>query len=242
MANSPHHTTPTKDPTVHRASHLRLAGLRLVLELALAACASGETASDDAASAPADSGTSEMASEPMTSEMASEPMSSEMSSDMAMSDCELEPLPDEGDGSVDTMAEQPAATAASGNPNLATLVQAVQAADLVDTLNSEGPFTIFAPANCAFEDIPEDDLNALLEDTDALTNVLTYHVVQGEALSAEDLAGMDSVTTVQGEDITLEAEGDTLDVNDGQASVVVADVQVDNGVVHVIDGVLMPGS
>lgn len=93
------------------------------------------------------------------------------------------------------MAEQPAATAASGNPNLTTLVQAVQAADLVDTLNSEGPFTIFAPANCAFEDIPEDDLNALLEDTDQLTTALTYHVVQGEALSADDLAGLDSATT-----------------------------------------------
>ncbi|MBW3603692.1 MAG: fasciclin domain-containing protein [Actinobacteria bacterium] len=186
-----------------------------------------------------------MASEPMESEMSddmSSEMASDLSSEMAMSECQLEPLPEEGDGSVDTMAQQPAATAASGNPNLTTLVQAVDAAGLVDTLNSDGPFTIFAPANCAFEEIPEEDLNALLEDTDQLTTVLTYHVVQGEALSADELAGMDSVTTVQGDDVMLAAEGDTLTLNDGTASVVAADVQVGNGVVHVIDGVLMPGS
>lgn len=226
-----------------RAPHLRMAGLLLVLVLALAACGGGEeAASDDAASeSSGDAATSEMASEPMASEPMESEMSSEMGSEMAMSECELEPLPDEGDGSVDTMAEQPAATAASGNPNLTTLVQAVTAAELVDTLNSEGPFTIFAPANCAFEDIPEEDLNALLEDKDALTNVLTFHVVPGEVLMASDLAGMDSVTSVQGDDITLAAEGESLKVND-MANVVAPDVVVGNGVVHVIDGVLMPSS
>lgn len=229
-----------------QARLLRVTGLLLVLVLALAACGGGEEqAADDTSNAAADSGTSEVASEPMESEMESD-MSSEMSSDMssetAMSDCGLEPLPEDGDGSIDTMAEQPAATAASGNPNLTTLVQAVQAADLVDTLNSEGPFTIFAPANCAFEPIPEEDLNGLLEDTDALTTVLTYHVVQGEALSADDLAGMDSVTTVQGDDVMIAPDGDALSLNDGTATVVAGDVEVGNGVVHVIDGVLMPSS
>jgi uncharacterized surface protein with fasciclin (FAS1) repeats len=220
---------------------LRVTGLLAILMLVLAACASGDESATDTASAPADVATSEVASEPMEEEMSSE-MASDMSSEMAMSECQLEPLPSEGAGSADMMAEEPAATAASGNPNLSTLVQAVEAAGLVDTLNSEGPFTIFAPANCAFEAIPEADLNALLADTDALTNVLTYHVVQGEALASTDLVGMDSVTTVQGEDITLAPEGETLSLNDGTATVVAADVQVGNGVVHVIDGVLMPGS
>lgn len=223
--------------------YLRTFALMAVFVLALAACGGGdeEAASDTESAAGEATMESEMASEPMMeSEMASEPMESEMASESMMaSDCELEPLPEEGDGSVDTMAEQPAATAASGNPNLSTLVTAVQEADLVDTLNGEGPFTIFAPANCAFEDIPEEDLNALLEDTEALTTVLTFHVVAGEALSSEDLTGMDSVTSVEGTDISLSAEGDMLEVN-GQAQVVVADVEVGNGVVHVIDTVLMP--
>lgn len=230
-----------------RARHFRLVGLVFVLVLALAACGGTESASDNSGSA-ADSGTSEVASEPTSSEMSSEPSSSEMSSEMesdaamADTDCQLEPLPDEGDGSVDTMAEQPAATAASGNPNLTTLVKAVKAAGLVDTLNGDGPFTIFAPANCAFEDIPTKDLKALLKDKDALTNVLTYHVVAGEAISSDDLMGTDSVETVQGGDVTLTEEGGSLSLNDGQATVIVPDVQVGNGVVHVIDGVLMPSS
>lgn len=222
-----------------RATHFRILGLLLVLVLALAACGGTETATDTADEA-AGTGTSEATSEPAAAEeeMTSE-MSSEMSSEMAASSCELEPVAEASDGAA---GEQPAATAASQNPNLSTLVQAVEAAGLVETLNGEGPFTIFAPANCAFEEIPEEDLNALLEDTDALTNVLTYHVVQGEALTAEDLAGMDSVTTVQGDDVTIAPEGDTLGLNDGQATVVAADVEVSNGVVHVIDGVLMPSN
>jgi transforming growth factor-beta-induced protein len=231
---------------VIRTRHLRLIGMLLALVLALAACGGGDDSASDTTSEAADAGGSEMVSEPMASEMASEPMSSEMSSDMGSegaamaSECQLEPFPESGDGSTETMAEQPAATAASGNANLTTLVAAVQEAGLAETLNGDGPFTIFAPANCAFEDIPEEDLDALLADTEQLTTVLTYHVVQGEALSAEDLAGMDSVTTVEGGDITLAAEGDTLDLNDGQATVVAPDVEVSNGVVHVIDGVLMP--
>lgn len=224
--------------------YLRMVCLLVVLVLALAACG-GDDATDEAASDTADSGDadmSEMASEPMDDTMESEPAMVEsemMTESMTSSDCELEPLPDEGDGSVGTMAEQPAATAASGNPNLTTLVTAVQEAGLVDTLNGDGPFTIFAPANCAFEDIPEEDLNALLEDTDALTSVLTFHVVAGESLSSEDLTDMDSVTSVEGTDISLSADDGELEVN-GQAQVVAPDVEVGNGTVHVIDAVLMP--
>ncbi|WP_420453188.1 fasciclin domain-containing protein [Ilumatobacter sp.] len=149
-------------------------------------------------------------------------------------------VPEEGDGSFAGMTEDPAATAASNNPALSTLVTAVDAAGLVDTLNGDGPFTIFAPANPAFDAIPQEDLDALLADTEQLTTVLTYHVVGGEQLASTDLAEMDMVTTVQGGDIMLSMEDGTLTLNDGQATVGCADVQTANATVHIIDGVLMP--
>jgi uncharacterized surface protein with fasciclin (FAS1) repeats len=149
-------------------------------------------------------------------------------------------VPTEGEGSFAGMTDDTAATAASNNPVLSTLVAAVQAAGLVDTLNSDGPFTIFAPANPAFDALPEGTLDAVLADTDLLTSILTLHVVGGEQLSSADLAELDSVTTVSGADITLEVADDgTLMVN-GQASVGCADIQTANATVHVIDAVLMP--
>lgn len=149
-------------------------------------------------------------------------------------------VPADGEGSFAGMTDDPAATAASNNPVLSTLVSAVQAAGLVDTLNSDGPFTIFAPANPAFEALPEGTLDAVLADTELLTSILTLHVVAGEQLSSTDLAELDSVTTVNGADITLEVADDgTLMVN-GQASVGCADIQTANATVHVIDAVLMP--
>jgi len=149
-------------------------------------------------------------------------------------------VPADGEGSFAGMTDDTAATAASNNPVLSTLVAAVQAAGLVDTLNSDGPFTIFAPANPAFDALPEGTLDAVLADTDLLTSILTLHVVAGEQLSSADLAELDSVTTVNGADITLEVADDgTLMVN-GQASVGCADIQTANATVHVIDAVLMP--
>jgi uncharacterized surface protein with fasciclin (FAS1) repeats len=149
-------------------------------------------------------------------------------------------VPADGDGSFAGMTDDTAATAASNNPVLSTLVSAVQAAGLVDTLNSDGPFTIFAPANPAFDALPEGTLDAVLADTDLLTSILTLHVVAGEQLSSADLADLVSVTTVNGADITLEVADDgTLMVN-GQASVGCADIQTANATVHVIDAVLMP--
>lgn len=216
-------------------THVRLTGLLLALAVALVGCGGGDEAATDTATAEVE--LSEAASEPMASEMSSEPMASEMASDMAAEGCDLQPATSASD-----LNQQPAATAAVNNPNLTILAEAVEAADLVDTLNGEGPFTVFAPANCAFDAFPADELQALLDDNEQLTDVLTYHVVQGEALTAEDLAGMDSVTTIQGGDVTLAPEGDTLGLNDGQAAVLEADVEVSNGVIHVIDGVLMPGS
>ena len=149
-------------------------------------------------------------------------------------------VPADGAGSFAGMTDDTAATAASNNPVLSTLVEAVVAAGLVDTLNSDGPFTIFAPANPAFEALPAGTLDAVLADTDLLTSILTLHVVAGERLSSTDLAELDSVTTVNGADITLEVADDgTLMVN-GQASVGCADIQTANATVHVIDAVLMP--
>ena len=102
-------------------------------------------------------------------------------------------LPTSGEGSLEGMADDPAATAASNNPELSTLVAAVTAAGLVDTLNGPGPFTIFAPANSAFAKIPAADLDALLADpSGALTDILTIHVVSG-SMSSTDLVDAGTV-------------------------------------------------
>ena len=123
-----------------------------------------------------------MTTEPMTTEpMGTEPMATDGDM-MGASGPACGSLPTDGEGSLAGMADDPAATAASNNPELSTLVAAVTAAGLVDTLNSDGPFTIFAPVNAAFEKIPAADLDAVLADTDLLTSILTYHVVAGAAV------------------------------------------------------------
>lgn len=149
-----------------------------------------------------------------------------------------EDVPEEGEGSFDGMAEEPVATAASNNPLLSTLVEAVEEADLVDTLNSAEDITVFAPANDAFDEIPEEDLNALLEDQEQLTEVLTYHVVEGAQEPADLEDG--TFTSLQGEDVTTEGAGEDFTV-DGEAQVVCGNVQTANANVYIIDSVLMPG-
>ncbi len=117
-----------------------------------------------------------------------------------------------------------------------TLVAALQAAELVDTLNGAGPFTVFAPTDEAFAALPEGALDALLADKEKLTAVLTLHVVAGRA-EAADVVGLDSVTTVQGKALDIDtSEG----VSVGGARVVQADVGASNGVIHVIDRVILP--
>jgi uncharacterized surface protein with fasciclin (FAS1) repeats len=148
-------------------------------------------------------------------------------------------VPDSGAGSFAGMAADPAATAASNNPVLSTLVGAVQAAGLVDTLNGPGPFTIFAPANDAFEKVDPAALNAALADpSGALTNILTYHVVAGENLDASALAEAGSLQTVQGEELTITGSGQELMVNG--AKVLCGNVKTANATVYIIDSVLMP--
>lgn len=120
--------------------------------------------------------------------------------------------------------------------NFDTLVTAIQAAGLVDTLKGEGPFTVFAPTDDAFAKIPQDKLVALLADKDALTQVLTYHVVPG-AVSSSEVIRLDSAKTVQGSSVTIDV---TNGVKIDNANVVVADIVTSNGIIHVIDTVIMP--
>jgi uncharacterized surface protein with fasciclin (FAS1) repeats len=116
-----------------------------------------------------------------------------------------------------------------------TLVTAVQAAGLVDTLKGPGPFTVFAPTDEAFAKIPKEQLDALLKDKAKLTAVLTYHVVPGKVMAKDVKAG--KVKTVQGSEITVGTMGGVTVDN---AKVVATDVAASNGVIHVIDSVIMP--
>lgn len=117
-----------------------------------------------------------------------------------------------------------------------TLVKALTAAGLVDALKGTGPFTVFAPTDAAFAKIPADKLNALLADKAALTKVLTYHVVPGRIMARDVKSG--EVKTAQGQPITIKAGKDGVMVND--ARVVKTDVVASNGVIHVIDTVILP--
>lgn len=135
---------------------------------------------------------------------------------------------------------------AIGNEDFSTLVAAVTAADLVETLSGEGPFTVFAPTNDAFEALPAGTVESLTqpENKATLATILTYHVVEGEVLST-DLTDGQEVTTVQGEILVVGVSdsGVTLtDVGGNTVNVVIADVDASNGVIHAIDGVLMPAA
>ena len=130
---------------------------------------------------------------------------------------------------------------AVGNENLSTLVTAVKAAGLVETLSGEGPFTVFAPTNDAFENLPDGVLESLLkpENKDQLVAVLTYHVVAANVMSGDLKDGMEA-ETVQGESATISLNYGKAKVDN--ANVVAADVKASNGVVHVIDAVILPPS
>lgn len=123
-----------------------------------------------------------------------------------------------------------------------TLVAAVQTAGLVDALKGEGPFTVFAPTDMAFDALPEGTVASLLEEAnrDQLTSILTYHVVSGEYLAEGTAAGTYNLPTLQGDTVEVVVGEDGSVTVDG-ASVVAADVKATNGVIHVIDGVIMPG-
>lgn len=118
-----------------------------------------------------------------------------------------------------------------------TLVTAVKAAELVEVLSGEGPFTVFAPTDKAFEAVPVEQLQALLKDKKALQGVLTYHVVEGKVMAA-DVVKLTEAETVQGEKVKIEVKDDKVMING--ATVVATDIECSNGVIHVIDAVLLP--
>ncbi|MBD2110074.1 fasciclin domain-containing protein [Nodosilinea sp. FACHB-13] len=117
-----------------------------------------------------------------------------------------------------------------------TLVAAVKAAGLVDTLKGAGPFTVFAPTDEAFAKLPEGTVDGLLQDVPKLKEILTYHVVSGKVMAA-DVSELKNATTVQGTDVKIDASSG-VKIND--STVTTADVAADNGVIHIIDTVLMP--
>jgi uncharacterized surface protein with fasciclin (FAS1) repeats len=125
---------------------------------------------------------------------------------------------------------------AAGNADFETLVAAVKAAGLVDTLKGPGPFTVFAPTDDAFAKLPPGTVEGLLADKAALTKVLTYHVVAGKVTSTQ-VAGLDRATTLAGQDVRIDtSSGVTID----DARVIIPDLEATNGVIHVIDTVLLP--
>jgi uncharacterized surface protein with fasciclin (FAS1) repeats len=146
-------------------------------------------------------------------------------------------VPASGAGSFDGMAADPVATAASNNPALSTLVTAVGEANLVDTLNGAEDITVFAPTNDAFAAMDKKTLDkAMADPSGLLTEVLTYHVVEGQ-LAPEQLAG--THTSLQGGEVMVEGSGEDFTVN-GEAAVVCGNVQTANATVYLIDQVLMP--
>ena len=135
-------------------------------------------------------------------------------------------------------ANQDIVDIAAGAGDFTTLVAAVEAADLVDVLKSDGPFTVFAPTDAAFAALPDGTVENLLkpENKDQLIAVLTYHVVPGKVMST-DLVDDMKATTVQGSEITIDLDNGVMVDN---ASVVTADIEAENGVIHVIDAVILP--
>ena len=126
---------------------------------------------------------------------------------------------------------------AVGADQFKTLVKAIQAAELVDTLKGEGPFTVFAPTDKAFAKVPKEKLDALLKDKKALAGVLTYHVVPGKVMAA-DVVKLDSAKTAQGKSLYIVAKDGKVTING--VNVIKTDIVCKNGVIHVIDAVLLP--
>jgi uncharacterized surface protein with fasciclin (FAS1) repeats len=205
--------------------------LAFVGAFALSACSggSGSTTTEETES-----------SAPMTSESATPEMDAAMGNLVGAGCADYAEAVPEGAGSVEGMAMDPVATAASNNPLLKTLVASVSGqlnpgVNLVDTLNS-GEFTVFAPVDDAFAKIDPATIETLKTDSALLTSILTYHVVQGQ-IAPDDIEGMH--TTVQGADLEVTGSGDDLMVN-GSSAVICGGVETANATVYLIDTVLMP--
>lgn len=213
-------------------TRLSIALAAVALPLGLAACGSDDSGSSDTSSS-------------SMSESSSEAMGSESSGSETMAENEMaaapfgegcKGVPTEGKGSVDGMATDPVATAASNNPLLTTLTSAVTEADLAKTLNSAKDITVFAPTDDAFEAMDAATLDKAMNDPKGLlSTVLTHHVVEGR-LAPADLAGTHE--TLAGDQVSVKGSGEDFTV--GEAKVVCGNVQTANATVYVIDSVLMP--
>jgi uncharacterized surface protein with fasciclin (FAS1) repeats len=214
----------------------KIAALAAVVAFPLSLAACGDTATDGAA-APASSAAapSSAASSPAMSPSASPSSTSDASAPFG-SGCSA--VPTSGKGSFDGMSQDPVATAASNNPALSTLVSAVKAAGLVDTLNNADDISVFAPTNDAFKKIPAADLKKVLADKKTLTAILTGHVTSPE-LAPSDLAG--DHTSLAKTTIKVTGSGEDFTV-DGDAKVVCGNVKTANATVYIIDSVLLPKS
>ncbi len=208
------------------------------LALSITACGAEDTASDAAGSA--GSAASSASEDAMGGTSSSAPSDSGTSSAEPFGEgCAA--VPADGEGSFTGMTDDPVATAASNNPVLSTLVQAVMQANLVDTLNSAQDVTVIAPANPAFEAVPPDALQAVLADNAQLTAILSHHVIEGR-LAPDELAG--THTTLNGDEVTIEGSGEDFTVaqtvTGTPASVICGNVQTANATVYIVDQVLAP--
>ncbi|MGH9114029.1 MAG: fasciclin domain-containing protein [Acidimicrobiales bacterium] len=221
---------------MRRNSKLRwLAGPVVALSLLAAACSDDD---DSASTTPADEEESSDTTEATDTTEAPDADPATICDADALVEA-VEGGPEEG--TLAGMTDDPVATAASSNPVLTTLVTAVTEADLVDTLNSAEALTVFAPTDCAFAALDPATLDAALADpTGLLTQVLGFHVVAGERLSAADLASESELETFTGTTLMVAADGDDITVGGGQATVVVPDIQTANATVHLIDSVMLP--
>lgn len=216
--------------------------LALALAGSLAACSSSSSPAAGSAPSSASSAPDTSGAMPSTTGPGS---GSGSGSGAAMTDfgSACSAVPASGAGSFGGMATAPVATAASANPVLSTLVTAVKAAGLVDTLNNAPAITVFAPDNAAFAKIPAATLAGVLANQAELTKILTYHVVSGR-LSPDQLAG--THTTLEGGTITVTGSGQSFTVTGGTAantaSVICGNVQTANATVYIIDSVMMPAS
>ena len=226
-----------------RTNLLRILGLFLALGLVTAACSSDDNG--DSASSGDTTETTEAADAGSDDTMATDDTATEAADSAAICDTDglveaVESGPE--DGTLAGMADDPVGTAASSNPVLTTLVSAVTAADLVDTLNSAEELTVFAPTDCAFAELDPATLEAALADpTGLLTTVLGFHVIP-QRLTAADLTDGMELETFTGETLVVAVDGDTITLNDGGATVQVPDVETANASVFLIDSVMIPPS
>jgi uncharacterized surface protein with fasciclin (FAS1) repeats len=214
--------------TTARRTRIAAFAAAATLPFIIAGCSSSSS------TAPVAAQTTPATTAPMPSTAAPSPSTADAAAQTFGAGCAA--VPTSGAGSFSGMVTAPVASAASANPLLSTLVAAVKAAGLVDTLNSAQDITVFAPANSAFAKIPAATLTKLLANKAELTKILTYHVVAGK-LSPAQLAGTHK--TLEGGTLTVAGSGSDFTVN-GNSKVVCGNVPTANATVYIIDSVLMP--